>query len=146
MEGQPRNIVVNGQYIAHMEVDTQIVGVGYVYHFNQPSSLKPEAAEAAQPCAEESAAVAPNQRPDGYPFVVPDKLTELDLYSMEEFEALFREAARGEAKKLAAFLKKYRDLQVLDFKGQNKKQIFGVLKDFFGDEIGYGYPNFAAYF
>lgn len=37
MEGQSRHIVVNGQYIAHMEVDTQIVGVGYVYNINQPS-------------------------------------------------------------------------------------------------------------
>lgn len=46
MEGQSRHIVVNGQYIAHMEIDTQIVGVGYVYNINQPSSLKPECSEA----------------------------------------------------------------------------------------------------
>ena len=39
MEGQSRHIVVNGQYIAHLEVDTQIVGVGYVYNINQPPSL-----------------------------------------------------------------------------------------------------------
>ena len=80
------------------------------------------------------------------PFLVVPKLKELNLYSLEEFEGIYRKAVQGDAKTLASFLKKYRDLQVLDFKDKNKKQIFAELEDFFGDSIDYKYPNFAAYF
>ena len=80
------------------------------------------------------------------PFLVPQKLTELGTYTLSEFEEKYREAVRGGANILAPFLKKYRDLQVLDFGGRNKKETFEVLKAYFGDEINYGYTNFAAYY
>jgi len=32
------------------------------------------------------------------PFLVPDKLTELGLYSLEQFETMFREAVESDAK------------------------------------------------
>ena len=80
------------------------------------------------------------------PFLVVEKLQELNLYSLQEFEGMYREAVKGDAKTLATFLKKYRDLQVLDFQGKDKKQIHAVLQAFFPDEITYGYPNFAAYY
>ena len=80
------------------------------------------------------------------PFLVPDKLAELGTYTIEEFEALYHEAVKAGAPKLAKFLKHYRDLEVLDVKGFNKKQTFEELKAYFGDEIDYGYPNFAAYY
>ena len=84
--------------------------------------------------------------PSNLPFLVVSKLQDLNLYSLQEFEGMYREAVEGDAKTLASFLKKYRDLQVLDFKGKNKKQIFAEIEDFFGDSITYKYPNFAAYF
>lgn len=84
--------------------------------------------------------------PSDLPFLVVPKLKELNLYSLEEFEDIYRKAVQGDAKTLASFLKKYRDLQVLDFGDKNKKQIFAELEDFFGDSIDYKYPNFAAYF
>jgi len=84
--------------------------------------------------------------PSDLPFLVVSKLQELNLYSLQEFEGIYRKAVQGDAKTLASFLKKYRDLQVLDFKGKNKKQIFAEIEDFFGDSITYKYPNFAAYF
>ena len=37
------------------------------------------------------------------PFLVSDKLTELGLYSLDQFETKFREAAESDAKTLAAF-------------------------------------------
>ncbi len=80
------------------------------------------------------------------PFLVVEKLMELKLYSLQEFEDKYRKAVKGGVKTLAAFLKMYRDLQVLDFQGKDKKQIHAVLQAFFPDDITYGYTNFATYF
>lgn len=65
------------------------------------------------------------------PFVVKEKLTELGLYTPEQFESMFREAAESDAKTLATFLKKYRQMGVLDFNGKDKKQIFAILRSSF---------------
>ena len=80
------------------------------------------------------------------PFLVIDKLTELGTYSILEFEALYHQAVKGGAPKLAKFIKHYRKLKVLDTKDLNKKETFEQLKAFFGDELNYEYPNFAAYY
>jgi hypothetical protein len=81
-----------------------------------------------------------------FPFIVSAKLEELGLYSLEEFHCLYREAVGGNAKTLASFLKKYRELKVLDFEGKNKKQIFTKLQECFPDQISYDYNNFISYF
>ena len=81
-----------------------------------------------------------------FPFIVSPKLEELGLYTLEEFQCMYREAVGGNAKTLAAFLKKYRELKVLDFEGKNKKQIFTKLQDCFPDQISYDYNNFISYF
>ena len=79
-------------------------------------------------------------------FIVPEKLTELGLYSLEQFETMFREAAESDAKTLAAFLKKYRQMGVLDFKDKDKKQIFAELRACFPTMKRYSYSNFIYYF
>ena len=81
-----------------------------------------------------------------FPFIVSAKLEELGLYSLEEFHCLYREAVGGNAKTLASFLKKYRELRVLDFEGKNKKQIFTKLQECFPDQISYDYHTFISYF
>ena len=81
-----------------------------------------------------------------FPFIVPQKLEELGLYTLEEFQCMYREAVEGNAKTLASFLKKYHDLHVLDFEGKNKKQIFSTLQAFFPNQIKYEYNNFLSYF
>lgn len=80
------------------------------------------------------------------PFLVTEKLTELGLYTPEQFENMFREAAESDAKTLAAFLKKYRQMGVLDFKGMDKKQIFAKLQEYFPTMRRYSYSNFIYYF
>ena len=80
------------------------------------------------------------------PFLVTEKLTELGLYTPEQFENMFREAAESDAKTLAAFLKKYRQMGVLDFKGMDKKQIFAKLQESFPTMRRYSYSNFIYYF
>ena len=80
------------------------------------------------------------------PFLVTEKLTELGLYTPEQFENMFREAAESDAKTLAAFLKKYRQMGVLDFKGMDKKQIFAKLQESFPTMRQYSYRNFIEYF
>lgn len=79
------------------------------------------------------------------PFVAPEKLAQLDLYSITEFEDLYRKAVDNDAKTLAAFLKKYADLKVLDFNNFTKRQIFDTLKEKF-PQIRFGYRNFTQYF
>ena len=80
------------------------------------------------------------------PFLVTEKLTEIGLYTPEQFENMFREAAESDAKTLAAFLKKYRQMGVLDFKGMDKKQIFAKLQEYFPTMRRYSYRNFIAYY
>ena len=80
------------------------------------------------------------------PFLVPEKLTELGLYTPEQFESMFREAAESDAKTLALFLKKYRQMGVLDFKDKDKKQIFAELRACFPTMKKYSYSNFIYYF
>ena len=80
------------------------------------------------------------------PFLVTEKLTDLGLYSLEQFEIMYREAVESDAKTLATFLKKYRQMGVLDFKGKDKKQIFAILRSSFPSMKQYSYRNFIEYF
>ena len=80
------------------------------------------------------------------PFLVTEKLTDLGLYSLEQFEIMYREAVESDAKTLATFLKKYRQMGVLDFKGKDKKQIFAILRSSFPSMRQYSYRNFIEYF
>ena len=89
--------------------------------------------------------VPTNHAQNTLPFVVPEKLAQLNLYSLSEFEGIYRQAVESDAKTLAKFLKKYGDLKVLDFGNLDKKQIFDTLKKRF-PQIGYGYRNFTQYF
>ena len=88
----------------------------------------------------------PKAKSPDLPFLVVEKLKELNLYTLEEFEEKYRNAVKGDAKTLAKFLKDYRDLHVLDFQGKDKKQILAILQERFPDDINYGYTNFATYF
>ena len=80
------------------------------------------------------------------PFFVPEKLAELGTATAEEFDALYHSAVQAGAPKLATFIKHYRGLQVLNTKGYNKKKTYEQLKAYFGEELGFGYANFAAYY
>ena len=90
--------------------------------------------------------VTPIEKHIPCPFVVTEKLTDLGLYSLEQFEIMYREAAESDAKTLATFLKKYRQMGVLDFKGKDKKQIFAILRSSFPSMKQYSYRNFIEYF
>ena len=59
---------------------------------------------------------------------------------------MFRDAAESDAKTLAAFLKKYHQLGVLDFRGKDKKEIFAELQAYFPSMKRYSYRNFTVYF
>ena len=80
------------------------------------------------------------------PFFVPAKLAGLGTYTEEEFDAMYHDAVKGGAPKLAKFLKHYKELEVFDTRDLNKKETFEELKAYFGDELDYGYPNFSAYY
>lgn len=80
------------------------------------------------------------------PFLVPEKLAALGTYSEEEFDTMYHDAVKGGAPKLAKFIKHYRELEVFNTKDYNKKETFEELKAYFGDELSFGYPNFAVYY
>lgn len=88
----------------------------------------------------------PSKQNSTLPFLVLEKLAALGTYSEEEFDALYHDAVKGGAPKLAKFIKHYRDLEVFNTEGYNKKETFEELKAYFGDELNFGYPNFAAYY
>lgn len=95
--------------------------------------------------ASETTAVEQSDQPCSYcEYINREKLKELNLYTIDEFEAMFAKATKGTAPELAAFLKKYRDLKMLDFGKHDKKQIFENLRAHFKEMRQYEYPNFAA--
>ena len=106
-------------------------------YYSGPSAQEPQAA-----------AYTPTDKPETalYPFVMPEKLKELGTCTMADFENKYRKAVSSGANVLAPFLVKYRDLHVLEFGKRTKKDIYEVLKAFFGDDLKFGYPNFAAYY
>ena len=140
-------ILVTGPYIAYQSVGTQFIGGKHSHQYNAPEPPQHAHERIVEDVAYEDLSPAASPEADSlYPFVVPAKLAELKLYSMTEFEAMYREAASGGAPKLAQFLLQYKQLGVLDFGRRNKKEIFAVLKAFFPDEIHYLYNNFTTYF
>ena len=114
-----------------------------VFNTNTTNNYYPQAAPAedVQPVQEEKPATKTS-----LPFFVPAKLAELGTYTEEEFDGLYHDAVKGGAPKLAKFIKHYKELEVFDTKDLNKKETFEELKAFFGDELNFGYPNFAAYY
>lgn len=142
------NILVTGPYIAYQSVGTQFIGGKHTHNYTAPDAPQPTDQRIVEDIdfEELSSSAEPDKRKESYPFIVPAKLAELNLYSMEEFERMYREAAAKEAPDFAQFLKLYQKLGILDFGRCNKKQIFDILKAFFPDEIHYLYNNFIYYF
>ena len=108
---------------------------------NPVDLLRAALAEDVEPVKEEKSA-----EKCSLPFFVPAKLAALGIYTEEEFDVMYHDAVKGGAPKLAKFLKHYKELEVFETKGLNKKETFDVLKAYFGDELDFGYPNFAAYY
>ena len=138
-----KQIVINhfhilGNYIAGDHID---IHDNTSVNFYQEENTKETSTH--ETCVED---VVPIVEQAPCPFLVTEKLTELGLYTPEQFENMFREAAESDAKTLAAFLKKYRQMGVLDFKGMDKKQIFVKLQESFPTMRRYSYSNFIYYF
>lgn len=128
------NFYICGNYIAGDYIDIHDNPSATVYHrYPVPA---PDAVEDVAPEGERATC----------PFLVVEKLSELGLYTQEQFEVLFREAAEKDAKTFSLFLKKYRQLGVLNFRGYDKKQIFAILQASFPSMRQYTYRNFVEYF
>ena len=129
---------IHGNYIAGDHID---IHDNTSVNFYQEENTKETSTH--ETCVED---VVPIVEQAPCPFLVTEKLTEIGLYTPEQFENMFREAAESDAKTLAAFLKKYRQMGVLDFKGMDKKQIFVKLQESFPTMRRYSYNNFIYYF
>lgn len=122
-------------YDHHKDITINVNGA------NPVDLLRAALAEDVEPVKEEKSA-----EKCSLPFFVPAKLAELGTHTEEEFDGLYHDAVQGGAPKLAKFLKHYKELEVFDTKDLNKKETFEELKAYFGDELNFGYPNFAAYY
>ena len=103
----------------------------------------------AQEVTPEPATETPAEKPrkaTTLPFLVVDKLNELGTYTIEEFEQKYHKAVKGGAPQLANFLKRYSELKVFNLEGYSKRATYDELKDFFGDEMDFGYTNFTLYY
>ena len=141
---QPQTIInVAGNYIAQQNIDIHDNNNCNIYATAEPKQEAQPTMPDDLPSAAPSNAIA---QASAVPFLVPDKLNELGTYSISELEALYHDAAKAGAPQLVKFIKHYRELEVLNTDGYNKKQTFEELKAFFGSEISFGYPNFAAYY
>ena len=126
-------------------IGTQIINK---YYYSTPAPKAEDAqAEQVKPEPEDiQAEDLTQQEQNNLPFLVPKKLEELNLYTLEQFADMYRKAAESDAKTFAMFLKKYRDLKVLDFQGYKKKEIFAAMRNFFPTMRQYSYDNFVAYY
>lgn len=80
------------------------------------------------------------------PFFVPEKLQALELYTIEQFEQMYRKAVESDAHTLADFLHKYEKLGIFDFRGYEKNDVFETLRNYFPTMKVYKYNNFVTYF
>ena len=148
--GKHNNIFVAGDFIARQDIGTQILHAEHVHNADRfadrAQTAYADRVQFVEDVEFEEVGTATEKRTESFPFVVTTKLAELELYSLPEFEKMYRDAAAGGAPMFAKFLKQYQKLGVLDFGLLNKKQIFAELLAFFPTEIRYNYRNFATYF
>lgn len=121
-----------------------------VYHDNSTEynidARGNDLASVLRACEAEDIEPVQEQQERNCPFVVAEKLRELNIYTYEEFVHMYRKAAETDAKTLAEFLTKYRQLGVLDFKNYEKKEILERLQAYFPTMKKYSYNNFVYYF
>ena len=79
-------------------------------------------------------------------YIDMEKLEEYGLISYEKFITEFRLAAEADAPTLAAFLRKYEKLGILNFHNDSKKNILDKLQAYFPTMRRYSYGNVTAAF
>ena len=79
-------------------------------------------------------------------YLVPEKIAEIGICTMEQAEAELKAESEKEAKHFAAYLRKKEKAGIIYFHGDNKKQIFASLQAHFPNMKRYTYNNFIAYF
>lgn len=131
-----------GTYNDHSQDHSKHVTVNVPAGTDVSSIVRSIFAEDVAPVVQEEPAKEENR----LPFFVPEKLAALGTYSILEFVTKYHDAVKGGAPKLAKFLKHYKELEVFDTGDLNKKETYEELKAYFGDELDFGYPNFAAYY
>lgn len=145
--GKHDSIFIAGDFIARQDIGIQYIGGTHTHVEQSATSNQPSAFRVTEDVDYEEMTPRENKpQAEHFPFVMADKLAELQLYTLPEFEKKYREAAGKEAPAFAKFLKQYRSLGILDFEDLDMKQIFAELKAFFPAEIKYKYRNFATYF
>ena len=86
------------------------------------------------------------QQPSFCVYLVPEKIAEMGICTMEQAEAELRAESEKDAKHFAAYLRKKEKAGTLYFHGDTKKQIFATLQAHFPNMKRYTYNNFIAYF
>ena len=96
--GKHNNIFVAGDFIARQDIGTQILHAEHVHQesaFSRQYSDSCASSRVVEDVEFEEVGTATEKRTESFPFVVATKLAELELYSLSEFEKMYREAAAG---------------------------------------------------
>ena len=80
------------------------------------------------------------------PYIQPDKLKEVGVYTIEQFDQLVSREAEQPAPVFAKFLHKHEKSGYLRFEDQSKRQVFDTLHAYYPSMKDYSYGNFALYF
>ena len=145
MERTSRNVVVHGQYIAQMHVDTQIF-CSAPMQINYPNVSSPTAEAEPTDVVHEETTCANNAQMTYCEYINRENLREQGLYSLDEFEQMIGNAVKLPSTQFAEFLKKYKKQGNLDFQGQSIKQIFDYFRANYPQMRAYKYNTFAAAF
>lgn len=89
---------------------------------------------------------APPQHREYCEYIDREALAKNGHYTLDEFEDMFAKATQGTARQLAAFIKKYEQLKILDFKGHPRTEIYKTLRAHFPQMRQYSYANFDSYY
>ena len=140
MEGQSdRHIVVNGPYIAHMEVDTLIFSKGDV-HTQQTSSEQPS--RPAQPAED----IEFEEIPSYCTYLDIDAIKRAGIWTPPMVQEQLEKASEKDAKEFVAFLRDFEKKTYLNFHGDSKRTIYKTLRAQRPMMRDYTESNFYSYF
>lgn len=130
MEGQSRHIIVNGQYIAHMEVDTLILSKGDVYTAQPPSKHTPHSED-----------VDFEEIHDHFVYITP-ACRKANM--VEHVENHLRTACSGSAEALWKCIHEYEKMRYLRTEMVDASTLYDAICSYFGS-LSYDKRNFRKY-
>ena len=147
-----KEVIYYKQKIHTMEEEKKVTNIGYNVEqmtINMSGGTLVQHADLVQASGEvvvEKHSEVSSQPSAFCPYLVPEKIAEMGICTMEQAEAELMAESEKDAKHFAAYLRKKEKAGIIYFHGDNKKQILASLQAHFPNMKRYTYNNFIAYF